>query len=212
MPPGSSAEMAARRSSSYPGASSPGDAGTCGIALLLAALGMLFFASLAFFIVLKLHLLQPGVIAPPMPPLPALLWLSTFLIIGSSMTVHLALHSIRHGRQPLFRLALCATGVLALLFLACQLAAWIPLLRAQAALASGTQSHLNFTALAFYMLAVLHGLHVIGGLIPLGVTNAAAWRGAYSQERWLPVKHLAMYWHFLDVVWILIFATLGLIW
>ena len=204
--------MGADRTPAYSGHASAEGAGTCAIALLLAALGMLFFASIAFFVVLKLHLLQPGVVAPPQPPLPPLLWLSTFLIIGCSMAVHLALHSVRQNRLPLFRLALAATAALALLFLACQLYIWIPLLKTQAVLASGVQSHLNFTALAFYMLALLHGLHVLGGLIPLGVVSVAAWRGAYSAARWVPVKHLAMYWHFLDAVWIVIFATLMLIW
>lgn len=192
--------------------STAGGAGTCGLSLLLAALGMLFGASLVFFVVLKLHLLQPGVIAPPMPPLPLGLWLSSFLIVGCSMTIHLALHSVRLGRQQLFRLALLATAVIALFFLASQITAWLPLVRAQAAVVRAAGSHLNFVALAFYMLAVLHALHVIGGLIPLGVTSAAAWRGAYSPEHWLPVKHLAMYWHFLDVVWLLIFVTLLIVW
>ena len=61
----------------------------------------------------------------------------------------------------------------------------------------------------FYGLTGLHGAHVTVGLILLGIANIRAWRGHFSSE---PKKHLGVevpgiYWHFVDVMWIVVFTT-----
>jgi cytochrome c oxidase subunit 3 len=183
----------------YKGESLPG-ASTMAMALLLATLGVLFVASVAFYLLMRVRLANWP--PPGAPGLPWQLWLSTLLLIVSSMTMHYALHSVRSGRGAGLKLGLGVTFLLALMFLACQVIAWTPLLAYQA------QAQANLYKLAFIMLAGLHGLHVIGGLIPMGVISVAAARGAYSVEAHLPVKHIAMYWHFLDIVWLVIFVVL----
>jgi len=118
------------------------------------------------------------------------------------MTVHFALHSIRNGRLAALRLGLMLTLALGLAFLVCQVYSWLPLIAAR------IQAQTNFFKLSFYILACLHAAHVIGGLIPLSVITAAALRDAYTAPAHLPVKHLALYWHFLDIAWVIIFIVL----
>lgn len=173
---------------------------TLGIQLLLATLGMFFAAAIGFYIFRRLG--DPQWPPPDAPALPWTLWLSTGLLIGSSMTVHYALHSARSGRQAALRLGLGSTLLLGLAFLACQVYSWLPLISAQ------IKAPANLYKLSFYILACLHGAHVIGGLLPLSVITAAAARNVYTAETHLPVKHIAMYWHFLDVAWVIIFIVL----
>jgi cytochrome c oxidase subunit 3 len=181
-------------------AQQPSSTGGCGMAVLLLALGMLFAASLAFFILLRLRAEKwppPGV-----PSLPALFWLSSGLLIASSFTMHGAQRAARGERRQPLRAYLVATMALGLLFLANQAFCWLPLISASVTIQT------NLFMLAFLMLAVLHGLHVIGGLIPLGASIAATAGGRYSLGTVAAVQHLATYWHFLDAVWLTIFITL----
>lgn len=192
---------------SRPGPEAPAEvipgSSTLAMKLLLATLGMFFFASLLFYIVLRWQ--AQNLPPPDAPPLPLALWLSTFLLIGSSMTMHFALHSARLGRHAGLRAGLWLTLALGLVFLVCQIYAWLPLITAH------ISAQTNFFMLSFIMLACLHGAHVIGGLIPLSIITAAAGRGAYSAQAHLSVKHVAMYWHFLDIVWLIIFVVLQLL-
>jgi cytochrome c oxidase subunit III len=182
------------------GATQDASMGGCGMALLLATLGMLFASSLFFFILMRLRAANWP--PPDAPSLPGLFWLSTGLLLFSSATMHGALRAARLGRGPALRAYLLATMGLGVLFLANQALCWLPLLQA------GVGRQANLYLLAFLMLAVLHALHVIGGLVPLGVITRAALRGCYSAEAHAPVRHLALYWHFLDAVWLIVFITL----
>ena len=56
----------------------------------------------------------------------------------------------------------------------------------------------------------LHALHVAIGIVVLAVIGLRAWRGAYSERYHAPVKVAGLYWHFVDVVWIFLFALLYL--
>ncbi len=174
--------------------------GGCGMAVLLLALGMLFAASLAFFILMRVR--APSWPPPDAPHLPALFWLSTGLLITSSLTMQAAVISVRAGQLPALRSYLAATFVLGLLFLANQALCWLPLIRVS------VTAQTNLFMLAFLMLAVLHGLHVIGGLIPLGLALSGVSGGGNDASRQAAVTHLATYWHFLDAVWLTIFITL----
>ena len=61
----------------------------------------------------------------------------------------------------------------------------------------------------FWMLTVLHALHVLGGLVPLAIATARAGRGRYLNDP-EPVELVASYWHFLGITWLAIFAALSL--
>jgi len=172
-------------------------AGMLGMSIFIIAVSMLFAASVVAYLVVRLR--HPEW---QNPPLPYWLFVSTFLIIGSSMTMQLSLHSIRTVRESVARTGLTATLVLALLYLCSQTMAWLTLVR------SGVFAQSNLYAFSFYMLTVLHAVHVLGGVVPMSTVTIAAYRGRYTEETHLPIKYMAMYWHCLTVIWIILFGVL----
>src|ERR687891_259091 len=67
-----------------------------------------------------------------------------------------------------------------------------------------------FTTL-FFTMTGFHGLHVLGGLLALALVAAGARRGEFSPHRLGPVEAVSYYWHFVDVVWVLLFTVLYII-
>lgn len=178
-------------------------AGTLLMTLLLASLGMLFGASIVAYLVIRLG--KTNWPPPGAPDLPPLLWISTAIILISSATMHLGLSGAKRGVKGLARGGLAATAALGVAFLVCQLISWLPIMRYY-----GQSIEIKeplFTGM-FFFLTGLHGLHVIGGLIPAVWLTLAAFAGRLSPDRSEPVSWLTMYWHFLDVVWIVLFAVL----
>lgn len=180
--------------------------------LFLAALAVLFVAGMLAYVIVRImgtfervHPITNEVIAPTAPPLhtmniPTVLWLSTAAILISSYSIHRALENVVHERQDRFRQALITTLLLAVPFFLAQ-GAGLATMLGQAA-EGGTA--LQY---AVFFLIIVHALHVVGGLVPLIVITRSAHKGRYDHEYHSPVKSLAMYWHFLDVVWLVMFAT-----
>jgi len=190
-------------------------AGVFGMVLFLAALGMLFAASMLGYVLIRVQqareLINPvtkDIIPASAPPLgtlhlPGGLWFSTVVILASSFTMHLALQNVRRERQARFRNWLIATLVLAGVFLLVQTPSLGSLLIGH------NQADTGHTLLGFiFFLVIIHALHLVGGVIPLAVVTRNAHLGAYDHEAHGPVRYVTMYWHFLDVVWIAMFAVL----
>ena len=175
-------------------------AGLLGMKLLLASLSMLFLASLMGFLVIR----SRAEVWPPanMPKFPSGLWISTLLILISSGTIQWGLRSVRRDRQEALRRAMILTTVLGVAFLVCQAMNWLSLVRANFTAAA------NLYAFMFYMMTGLHAAHVIGGIVLLSIVTAKAFQGRYSPEFHPGVIYSAMYWHFLDVVWVIVFFVL----
>lgn len=199
------------RASSYGSKSRPAALDKIPIRPELAVLGMkLFLVSLsALFAVGLVGCLAVRLRAaawPPagIPPLSKGLWVSTILILASSATVQWALRGARRGRQRPLRAGLPATALLGALFLVSQIANWRRLIAAQITVQS------SLYAFTFFTLGGLHGAHVVVGLIPLGLVAARAFRGRYGPDSHLGVRLCAMCWHFLDGVWLAMFAALFL--
>ncbi len=186
--------------------------------LFLVSLAILFAASMLAYLLVRVvgtneRVLPRGdgtqtVIPPTTPPLgsielPWTLWLSTVVILASSVTIQIALNKVRRERQRGFRLALNATLALAILFLLVQVPSFIILLGRHAGVDVG---HAMFGAIFFLIL--LHALHLVGGIIPLFVVSQHAHADRYDHEAHAPVKHVTMYWHFLDGVWLVMFGVL----
>ena len=131
--------------------------------------------------------------------------LSTLLLLLSSITMHGAVLGIRGGKREISTRLLLATLGLGVAFLLSQIYNWWQMVAVDAVLA--TKSLYAYT---FYMLTGLHALHVIGGLIPLGITSWRAHQGGYSWADYHGIRLMAMYWHFLDAVWIVLFVILQL--
>jgi cytochrome c oxidase subunit 3 len=176
-------------------------ASTLGMTIFLVSLSVLFAASLLGLLVVRLRVERW--VPEGLPPLPSGLWASTALILLSSGTIQWAVVAIRKGNQPGMLRGLLATTALGVGFLVLQTVNWWRMVAVDRVLATG-----SLYAFTFYVLTGLHALHVVGGLIPLGITTRRARAGAYSWAGYQGVRLTAMYWHFLDVVWVVLFAVL----
>jgi len=176
-------------------------AGTFGMKLFLASLSMLFAGSFIGYLVVRLRAQDWR--TEDLPALPAGLWISTAILLLCSLFVHRALKSIRQDNQSGLRTSLLISFILGLGFLVNQTINWLSLIEANLA-----PNSRNLYAFTFYMLTGLHAAHVIGGLIQKGIVTVKSYRGVYSHDYHPGVTYTAMYWHFLDVIWIVMFVIM----
>ena len=181
--------------------------GTVGLWLFLAALAMLFGSSMFGYVYIRLVGPQSLSESHGSIHVPSLLWLSTALVLGVSYALHRAVGSLRMERHAPLRLWLRVALGLAVGFIAVQTPAMIMLLHEHAVF---KLQGLHVYGLIFF-LVLLHALHVVGGVIALLRVMFHESRGTYDHEHFLPVHHAAMYWHFLDVVWLVMFGTFLLV-
>jgi cytochrome c oxidase subunit 3 len=172
-----------------------------GLGVFLAVAGCLFALLISAYIT-RVDLAASNVVDKAELPVPTLLWLNTGLLLFSSVTLHWASVAARRGQMGGVRIDLIAGAIATLLFVVGQLLAWQQLGRAGYFLAS------NPAASFFYLLTGTHGLHVLGGLVALGRTAAKAWRGAEIGQLRLSVELCAIYWHFLLLIWLVVFALI----
>ena len=124
------------------------------------------------------------------------LWISTALILASSVVFEAARRVFRRGMWRLASHLLLATASLGMGFLASQLTAWQELIARGAYMAQNP--HSSF----FYLFTGLHGMHLIGGLVALFVVIL------HKSKRRELVDVVCYYWHFLGVLWVALFAVL----
>lgn len=130
---------------------------------------------------------------------------NTFVLICSSMTMVTALAAIQKGNQQRMRLWLVATVILGLTFLGGQAFEFTKLYR------EGVTLHTNLFGGTFFTLTGFHGAHVFAGVIWILIVLWYAFRGKVTQENHLPVELVGLYWHFVDIVWIIIFTLVYLL-
>ncbi|HEX6183027.1 MAG TPA: cytochrome c oxidase subunit 3 [Pyrinomonadaceae bacterium] len=168
---------------------------------------LMMFSALASALIVRMGL--PGQSGLPRTPVPSFLWVSTALIVLSSVTIAVALRALKRDDGGAFRLWLGATLVLGLGFLSAQLLAWRQLVAQGFYLASNP--HSSF----FYVLTGLHGIHLVGGIAGLAYLLARALRapasGARGEVRLRTLADVvAIYWHFMDGLWVFLFLLLFL--
>jgi cytochrome c oxidase subunit III len=176
------------------------DRQTLGILLFIVSEVMLFGAFFASYFFLRVVVNPPA--WPPHPyELPvAVAGMNTAILVSSSFTVHFALESIRRGNRRGMKLGLAATWLLGATFLFIQINEYV---------------HIGFSARngafgsIFYGLTGLHGAHVFVGLVLLSFANIRAWRGHFGTDAkdHLGVEIPGIYWHFVDVMWLIVFTT-----
>jgi heme/copper-type cytochrome/quinol oxidase subunit 3 len=131
----------------------------------------------------------------------------TLLLIISSVTMVLGLGAIQNGDRKRFKKFMLFTILGGLLFLGCQAYEWTHLITERL-----PEAGLSFTthlfATTFFVLTGFHGMHVTGGVIYNSLVLAAVGRGRYGAKH---VEIAGLYWHFVDLVWILIFTFVYLI-
>ncbi|MFZ5608328.1 MAG: cytochrome c oxidase subunit 3 [Pseudomonadota bacterium] len=135
-------------------------------------------------------------------PEPWLLWPNTVLLLLSSGALHWAWHAARREKIEAVRSGLLVSGAFAIAFLAGQILAW----RQLGAL--GYFAAANPANAFFYLLTGLHGLHLTGGLVAWGRTVVKLQRGVAPARLRASIALCAVYWHFLLLVWLALFALL----
>jgi cytochrome c oxidase subunit 3 len=124
---------------------------------------------------------------------------NTAILVTSSFTVHWALQSIKRDNKAGLRAGLFLTLALGLVFLLTQVREYSRVGFAPADGAFGT---------IFYGLTGLHGAHVFVGLTLLAVATVRAFRGHFSAAHHHGVEIPGIYWHFVDVMWIVVYVTI----
>jgi cytochrome c oxidase subunit 3/cytochrome o ubiquinol oxidase subunit 3 len=131
--------------------------------------------------------------------------ISSFVLLMSSLTMVLAVSAIQRGDHRALRGWLLTTALLGMVFISGQVFEFTEFLG----------EGLHFTGSpagsAFYTLTGFHGVHVTLGIVMLISTALLSWRGRIPQERAEAVEIVGLYWHFVDVVWILIFTVVYLV-
>ena len=128
----------------------------------------------------------------------------TALLFASSATMSIADRSLRRGRRGLTKAFLVVTIVLGAVFLAGHVQEMLRL-------PSEFTWQTNAYGSLFYVIVNFHGLHLVIGLLFLFFTYTALARGRYTRDSHEGLKVTGMYWHFVDVVWALVFPTLYLV-
>lgn len=174
-----------------------------GVRVLLVSLSMLFAATLVAYVVTRID--NPVWRARSLPRLPPGLFISSLLILVTSVVLQSAVAAIRANRTRTLTLLLDCAGVLGVGFLIVQALNWIALSRSAAG--AGGNALYAFT---FYLLTGLHAAHVIGGLVPLSIVGTRSRQNEYSSSRTEGVTLCVQYWHFLTIVWFLLLFALYL--
>lgn len=175
-----------------------------GMVMALASWTMLFGSLFFAYAILRLR-------AGTWPPdgveaLPRLLPLvNTLVLLLSSAVLVRGVRAEADARLGALLGALKGTLALGSLFLVLQLAVWVPLWRSGFTLASGVYGSI------FYALTVFHALHVLAGLVALAVLVPGARKGRYRSGRQSAVRLSAMFWHFVDAVWVVMFVAVYLL-
>lgn len=139
--------------------------------------------------------------------LPVQVWISTVIILMSSVAYHLGKTAVDRNDTPSAKKWLVITTVFGAAFISSQILAWFALV------ARGLYMAGNPYAGFFYIMTAVHAVHVLGGITALGAVLLRSW---YSTERLDEIERrktvahvVGWYWHFMGVIWIVLFVLLG---
>jgi cytochrome c oxidase subunit 3 len=142
---------------------------------------------------------------------------NTVVLIGSSLTMALAVHAAQLGYRRTQTLFLVFTIVLGSVFLGIKTIEYghkfhEHLIPGPNFLFSGDEArHAQIFFSLYFVMTGLHAFHMIIGIAILAVLAVMAWRGAFDAAYYSPVELTGLYWHFVDIVWIFLFPLLYLI-
>jgi cytochrome c oxidase subunit 3 len=173
------------------------DARTLGMFLFIASEIMLFGSFFTAYFFVRVVAGTPW----PTPPyqLPVFVaGLNTIILVTSSFTMHWALQSIKRGNRAGLKAGLALTFLLGLSFLLTQITEYARI---------GFAPYTDAFGTIFFCLTGLHGAHVFVGLTLLLAATVRSFRGHYSEEEHLGVEIPGIYWHFVDVMWIVVYTT-----
>jgi len=128
--------------------------------------------------------------------------INTCVLVSSSLTMHWALEGARRGNRRAMQVGLLTTALLGLTFLSVQINEYVHI---------GFAPSDNAQATIFYGLTGLHGAHVFVGLTLLTFATTRAFRGHFTPKEHRGVEVPGIYWHFVDVMWIVVYSTVYLL-
>ena len=173
------------------------DARTLGMFLFIASEVMLFgsFFTAYFFVRVSAHTHWPTA-GHELPVFVA--GINTIILVSSSFTMHWALQAIKRGNRAGLQAGLTLTFLLGLTFLLTQIREYSRL---------GFAPYTDAFGTIFYCLTGLHGAHVFVGLTLLLAATIRSYRGHYTADAHWGVEIPGIYWHFVDVMWIVVYTT-----
>ena len=180
--------------------------GKIAIWLFLASEVMFFTGLIGAYIVLRFG--QPAGNWPQPQntlnvPLTAI---NTFLLICSSVTLVWGLQAIQEGNRRIGNWGLFLTTLLGAVFVGIQgfeyYELWIH---------RGLTPSTNIFGSCFYAMTSFHGLHVAMGVIAMGILTVMGLKGKFNAKSYAAVELTGLYWHFVDLVWIILFAIVYLV-
>ena len=165
---------------------------------------VIFFGSLiATYLLLRLRSPAEFAVAKAHLSIP-LIAVNTFILIFSSYMVVKALEAIQDGNQKGLRNNLLFVTILGALFISGQAYEWSTLFKAGESVASAFGT-------PFFTITGIHGTHVFIGVIWSIFLQLGIRRGGYTQKRHQGIENFGLYWHFVDIVWIVLFTLFYLI-
>jgi len=131
---------------------------------------------------------------------------ATICLLSSSLTMHFALAALRQGKIAFFNSLWILTFVLGAAFIGWTAREWHELIYER-----GFTIRTNLFGTTFYSLVGLHGSHVVAGLIVLAVVAVFGLAGKLRSDHHERCEVIALYWHFVDVVWVVVFAVVYIV-
>jgi len=142
---------------------------------------------------------------------------NTVVLLGSSLTMAMAVRSAQTGRRNGQVVYLALTLLLGLTFLGIKAVEYAhkfeqhlvpgPSFSFASPVAQNVQLFFSF----YFAMTGMHALHMVVGVVLLAILIVQAWRGRYTAEYFTPVEVSGLYWHFVDIVWIFLFPFLYLV-
>ena len=172
--------------------------GIVGMACLIVAEAAIFL----IFIVAYIYYLGKSLAGPTPHDVLDLPIFTSICLLSSSLTVHLAVSALHHGRRSLCSLWLAATVLLGSIFLAGTAHEWYQLIYRD-----GLTIRTNLFGTTFYSLVGLHATHVVVGLIMLSLALFFSLTGSMTSKDTGRLEVLSLYWHFVDAVWVAVFTV-----
>lgn len=166
--------------------------------LLLTVVVMLFAGFTSAYIVLR------GAPTWQNVAIPGTLWVNTFILLGSSVTMEWTRKQMREGSKARVKLWMGITAGLGLAFLIGQLVVWNQMANGGVYLASTLHSSFLF------ILTGTHAVHLLGGISALAYVTVQIFRNRYTSTNHEPVVLCATYWHFMDGLWVYLFLMFNL--
>jgi cytochrome c oxidase subunit III len=142
----------------------------------------------------------------PTPRILDVPYFNTVCLLSSSLTIWLAEHAIERGKIRTFGLWWASTLLLGAIFLFGTAVEWSHLI-----VVEGLTIRTNLFGTTFYSLVGLHATHVVVGLVGLSIVMLFTLFGRIQQHHAERIQVLALYWHFVDAVWVVVFTVVYIV-